>query len=862
MKFKFNKNLDYQIEAINAIVDIFDSGKNIIQLEQDFKLQLSPIVANELEIDKDRILKNIQAIQKQNGIEQIIGIDSMDFSVEMETGTGKTYIYLRTALELNQKYGLKKFIVLVPSVAIREGVLKTIEQTKEHFLEIYNTGFSHFAYNSKKLSKVREFTQSLGIQIMIMTIQSFNKGVNIMRQTPDRFNGESPLDLVAQTKPVVIMDEPQNMESQLSRSAIADLNPLFQLRYSATHKKLHNLMYRLIPYDAYQQGLVKKIEVYGTKEDDPGAFIFKVQEIMTQRGQSPRAKVLVEVKKANGGYETKEMTFKAGDDLVEKTNNEKYSNLLINEIDARSGQVELSDGKFYKLEQEVGANKRVIFRAQIRETIKAHMIKQQELDNRIKVLSLFFIDRVDNYQPAGGIIRKIFEEEFERLKPSYSQFSKTDVSLVHNGYFASSKVKSKKVFKDTSGKTKADKEIYDLIMKDKEKLLSFSEPISFIFSHSALKEGWDNPNVFQICTLREVGQEREKRQQIGRGLRLAVNTDGNRVFDRHINTLTVVANETYQEFVGRLQTEYTEAGYDKAPKTSNARKRVTVKFKKHFSSQNQDFIKLWNKIRKKTKFNIALKTNKLINIAVDKISKLDVGNLVVRIDKVQVEFENDGQLKIIYQNTAIGGQLKTEIKIPNLIARISQDTGITKKTAFEIIASVNNLSLLFKNPEEYIRSCILMVKTSLNELIINEGLEYLPTRDVWEINLFEDFISYKDKSIKSDKSAYDRVTFDSEGERKFAESLEGNTRVKLFTKLPAQFVIDTPLGTYNPDWAIVFETDTGDKLYLVRESKFVADTENLRPSELQKILCGQKHFRAIDVDFKIAQKENLSDLLA
>ena len=860
MKFKFDKNLDYQLEAINSIVEIFDTGKNSINNQEEFKLQSSPIVANELEINEARILKNVQVIQKQNQIEPVNILTSLDFSVEMETGTGKTYIYLRTMLELNQKYGLKKFIVLVSSVAIREGVLKTIQQTKEHFENLYNAKYGYFAYDSKKLSRVREFTQSLGIQIMIMTIQSFNKDQNIMRQTPDRFNGESPLDLVAQARSVVIMDEPQNMESELSRSAIADLKPLFKLRYSATHKQLHNLMYRLTPLDAYQQGLVKKIEVFATQADDPNQLLFKVKEIIAKRGQLPQAKVLVEVKSAKGQYSNKEITFKAGDSLATKTGNNKYADLMVNEIDARTNQVELSNGNFFTLEEPIGVNKEAIFRAQIRETIKAHMKKQENLGARIKVLSLFFIDRVENYYSDRGIIRQIFQEEFNNLKSHYSCFKKGDVSQVHNGYFACTKHKGQAVYKNTSGKTKADKEVYDLIMKDKEKLLSFSEPTAFIFSHSALKEGWDNPNVFQICTLREVGQEREKRQQIGRGLRLAVNTNGDRIFDKQVNTLTVVANESYQEFVARLQTEYLEAGYSQTPQPVNAREKVTVKFNKYFASQNQEFKILWEQIRKRTKYNIFLKTKVLVKKAIESINQLNIKNLVVRIDKVQINFDKTGQLKIIYQNTAVGGQLKTEIKIPDLIARISKETGLTKKTVFDVLVSVNNLTLLFKNPEDYLRSVIYLIKSGLNELIINEGLEYLPTNDVWELNLFEDFISYSSKTIPSQKSIYDRVTFDSDGERRFAESLEQSSQVKLFTKLPSSFVVETPLGNYNPDWAIVIETDSGDKLYLVRESKFVDNLENLRSSELQKIACAQKHFQAIDVNFKVIQKEDLRDL--
>lgn len=861
MKFKFNKNLDYQLEAISAVTEIFETGKNLIQNNKSFELQATPITSNELEVDETRIFENLINIQNQNDVDVVEKLDSMDFSVEMETGTGKTYVYLRTILELNIKYGLTKFIILVPSVAIREGVLKTIEQTKEHFREIYNTHFSYFAYDSKKLSQVREFAQSINIQIMIMTIQSFNKDSNIMRQTPDRFNGESPLNLVAQTRPIVIMDEPQNMESELSKSAILDLNSLFRLRYSATHKHIYNLVYRLTPYDAYLKGLVKKIEVYGAEESDPSAFVFKVQEIRTQAGKLPLAKVILEVKQTRNEFINKEVLLKGGDDLFRKTNNEKYAGLYINEIDARINKVEISNGKIFKLEDEIGENKEAIFRTQIRETIKAHFNKQDELGSKIKVLSLFFIDKVDNYVRADGIIRKVFIEEFEKLKSNFNQFKNLEATAVHNGYFAKTKIKGEIIFKDTDGKTKDDKEVYDLIMKDKEKLLSFEEKTCFVFSHSALKEGWDNPNIFQICTLREVRQEKERRQQIGRGLRLAVNTEGDRIFDSQINVLTVIANESYKEFVGGLQTEYDEAGYKEAPKTADARERVTIKFKKHLASQSEDFKKLWDKIRRRTKFNIELNTKKLIESSVSKMSELDINNLVVKVEKVQVDFERDGKLQTIYQTTSYGERLSNKILIDNIIDRIAKETRVTRMTVFEILSKINNLDLIFKNPEEFTRSCISFVNISLNELLINEGLKYIPTGDIWEMNLFEDFVSYAKKSIESKKSVYERVVFDSEGEKEFAKNLEINNRVILFTKLPPNFIVDTPLGDYHPDWAIVYKTDEGEKLYLISESKFVDNLENLRPSEQQKIVCGQKHFNAIDVNFKVATQLKLEDLI-
>ena len=890
MKFKFSKNLDYQLEAIDSIVDIFDSGENIFghevltKKESGALFENVKVIRNVLEIDQKRIIKNVHAIQKSNGLELSeisthggIGVSSigtemiggggggasrlksgMDFSIEMETGTGKTYVYLRTILELNKKYGLKKVIILVPSVAIREGVLKTLEQTRQHFKDLYDTNYGYFAYDSKKLSKVREFSQSLDVQIMVMTIQSFNSDDRVMRQTPDRFNGESPLELVSATKPIVIMDEPQNMESELSKSAIADLKPLCKLRYSATHKDKKNLMYQLTPVDAYKKGLVKKIEVFGVDDRESSDFIFKVREIV--KTQPLKARVALEVKSVSGEFSVKDVILGAGSDLKRKAKNDKYGDLFINEIDARIGKVELSDGKIFKVEEDGNENKEAIFRTQIRETIKAHLSKQDELGDQIKVLSLFFIDRVENYVSEDGLIRKIFVEEFEKLKNNSEFFKDKETVSVHNGYFANTKSKGQIIYKNTTGKTQADKEVYDLIMKKKEKLLSFSEPIWFIFSHSALKEGWDNPNVFQICTLNETTSGMKKRQEIGRGMRLAVNIEGDRIFDSKINILTVVPNESYKEFVGGLQRDYSDAGFSDVPQTSNAREKMKIKFKYEKNKLPEDFDNLWKKIQKRTKFNIELKEQDLIEKSIEKINELDVQRLVINVDKVMIDFADGGKLKTIYETASIGERLKKDIRIGNIIDKIAGGVGVTKSTIFRILSEVENLDFIFENPEEYLRSTIMIIKNSLNDLLINEGLKYSPIDDVWEISLFEDLEGYESKSTTSEKSAYERVVWESAGEMEFAKNLDLNPNVKMFVKLPPRFVVDTPLGTYNPDWAIVMNTDDGEKLYLVRETKFGMELENLRPSEKQKILCGEKHFAAIGVDFKVSQKKDLGDL--
>lgn len=869
MKFKFTKNLDYQLDAIKSIVDIFDIGENLISNKYEDILRVEQVVSNELNINEKRILDNIRAIQEMNDINDISeDLGSMDFSIEMETGTGKTYVYLRTAMELSQKYGLKKFIILVPSVAIREGVLKTIEQTRDHFFDLYNFRFGSFAYDSDRLNKVKtDFVQSPDMQIMIMTIHAFNKDGNILRNGIDRSNGEPYIDLIAETNPVIIMDEPQNMESDLSKSAINDLSPLFKLRYSATHKERHNLMYSLDPIEAYKQGLVKKIAVYGVDDESANDFVFNVQNIEAKAGSLPKAKVTLEQKQETG-YVHKTVTLGGGDELYKKSKkNEKYADLSVSDIDANKGYVELTNGERYEIKAEINENKEEIFRTQIKQTIKAHFDKQEEVGDQIKVLSLFFIDKVDNYVHEESLIRKIFEEEYEKQKKYSERFKGLDSKEVHQGYFAK-KVTRKTgdvAYQDTSDKgrgNKEDRDAYNLIMKDKERLLSFDENVSFIFSHSALKEGWDNPNVFQICTLNGTKSGMKKRQEIGRGLRLPVDINGERQYNDKLNILTVIANENYLDFVSSLQNEYTEAGYKETPRASNAREVVEVKFKKHLETESEDFKNLWEKIRKKTKFNIEIDTIELIKNSIEKINDLTVDNLVIKVEKVTVDFGDDNKLKTIHEGTSYGERIKGEIRIENIIGRVVKEVGVTRKTVFEILSKSETLDLLFDNPEEYTRTVIMFIKSSLNELLINKGLKYYPVENVWTMDLFEDFKSYKSNTIESDRSAYDNVVFDSGGEREFAESLENSSRVTLFTKLPSRFIIDTPLGTYNPDWAIVVKDDESiEKLYLIRETKFVDSLHNLRPEEKQKILCGEKHFKAIGLDFDVSTKSDLSDLI-
>jgi len=616
MKLKFDPSLEYQQQAVNAIVGALE-GQPIVQSNfeistgsGDTGLQMSELgIGNRITLMDENILTNVHRIQEANGIEKsksfvrpaaiagrmVAGLSragqaedevclehGREFSIEMETGTGKTYVYLRTIFELNKNYGLKKFIIVVPSVAIREGVLKSIELTGEHFRTIYgNVPFDYFVYDSTRLSKVRQFAASNQIQIMIINIQSFQKDVgdkdpsemteeelkklNVINRENDKMSGHKPIEFIQATNPIVIIDEPQSVDNTpKARRAITNLSPIITLRYSATHKNPYNLLYKLDPIKAYDMRLVKRIEVASVRSD--GSFNDAyVKLLKTDNRNGIKAQLEIH-KKSGGALKAAKVTVKQGDDLYVKSDECHHykEGYMVQNIDCTPGAeyIEFNQGRFLYLGQEAGGLGDEIMKAQVRETVEQHLKKERAFKGKgIKVLSLFFIDRVANYRAYNddgttslGKIGQWFEEAYKDLaaKPAYKGLNTHNVSQVHNGYFSQDKGRPK----DTTGSTKADEDTYNLIMRDKERLLDASEPLRFIFSHTALKEGWDNPNVFQICTLREVGSETERRQQIGRGLRLAVNDQGERVHDENINRLTVVASEYYEEFAKNLQTEY------------------------------------------------------------------------------------------------------------------------------------------------------------------------------------------------------------------------------------------------------------------------------------------------------------------
>ena len=579
MKIKFYDNLDYQLDAINSIADIFKGQEITLSLfgikAQDIvgTRQIETGIGNRLTLSEDELIKNIQEIQKKNALELTKNIDknNLNFSIEMETGTGKTYVFLRTIFELNKRYGFKKFIIVVPSIAIKEGVKKNLDITKEHFKTLYdNTPYNYFIYDSNKLNQINEFARSNEIEIMIINIDAFNKSKNVINLPQEATLGEKPIDLIASTNPIVIIDEPQSVDTtQKAKKAIESLNPLFILRYSATHREKYNLMYKLDAVDAYEKKLVKQIEVASIRLSDTSNLPYIK---FVSCSQNPiRARVEIEVLQ-NGKLQRKTKTIKGNSDLFEITGRDVYSGYLVREIyvEKDNEYIEFANSVILRLGEVIGdVDKEHLQYLQIKKTIEEHLEKEKMLlDKGIKVLSLFFIDRVANYRvydkegnPEKGKFALFFEKAFNELinLPKFTKlkeiYNNLSIDEIHDGYFSQD---NKGKFKDTKGDSKADESTYEKIMKNKEKLLSIEEPLRFIFSHSALKEGWDNPNVFQICTLNETKSVVKKRQEIGRGLRLCVNNKGERVYGFEVNRLTIIANESYEDFAKNLQKEYEE----------------------------------------------------------------------------------------------------------------------------------------------------------------------------------------------------------------------------------------------------------------------------------------------------------------
>ncbi len=973
MKLKFDPSLQYQQDAVNAVVGVFggqplaQSGAVAVQALQNGGLFQSELgMGNRLTLPEDEILRNVHRIQEANGIEKVPSLQGRDFSIEMETGTGKTYVYLRTIFELNKAYGFKKFIIVVPSVAIREGVLKSIDVTKEHFQTLYDKApFDHFVYDSKRLGKVRQFAGSNQIQIMVINIQSFQKDVadkelsemtedelkklNVINRESDRMSGRRPIEFIKAANPIVIIDEPQSVDTtDKSRRAIANLNPMVTLRYSATHRDPYNLLYKLDPIRAYDLRLVKRIEVASVRSDDSFNDAY-VRLIGTDNTNGIRARVEID-KEGNSGPKRTKLWVKQGDDLFVKSGDrESYRNgYIVQNIDCTPGSeyIEFNQGRFLQLGQEIGGQADDIMKAQVYEAVEQHLKKERALKGHgIKVLSLFFIDRVANYRVYNddgttglGKIGLWFEEAYRDLtaKPIYKGLIPFDVSAVHDGYFSQDK---KGHAKDTRGNTADDDDTYNLIMKDKEKLLDPNVPLRFIFSHSALREGWDNPNVFQICTLNETQSVEKKRQEIGRGLRLPVNETGERVHDQTVNRLTVIANESYEDFARTLQSEFEEdfgiqfgklekiafaklvrraddgtevpLGQDASAKLwnelvaggylnttgeiqakfdpknphfelkvppefadlrpqivdeinrkvfknriVNARDRRELKFRKEVQL-SPDFQALWDKIKHRTRYRVTFETADLIERAVARIKQIEaikaprIATTVVEVDITDAGVAADRQIATRVRDAE---QIKV---LPDILAFLQKETELTRHTLAEILKRSGRLAEFKMNPQAFMAAVAKEISRALHDLML-EGIKYEKVAgQYWEQSRLEQeaeegivrYLTNLYEVRNREKSLFDAVEYESEVEKQFASDLDNNENVKLFVKLPAWFKIDTPIGTYNPDWAFVTERE--QKLYFVRETKSTLDNEERRTKENQKIACGKKHFDTLGVDYGV-----------
>ena len=995
MKIQFDPNLDFQKQAIESIAGVFE-GQEICQtnftvaplqyipdeLFPDMETKLG--IGNRLKLLDEDIHKNIRKIQLQNGLapsDAFSSTNGIHLTVEMETGTGKTYVYLRSIFEMNRLYGFTKFIIVVPSIAIKEGVHKSLEITATHFKELYeNVSFDYFVYDSSKLSDVRNFATSPDIQIMVINIDAFRKSftdpekenkANIIHRSHDRMTGAKPIEYIQETNPIVIVDEPQSVDTtSKSKEAIRSLNPLCTLRYSATHIDKHHMLYKLDSVDAYEQKLVKQIEVAGVEVKD-GHNKAYIKLLGVNNKKSPiTAKIEIDCRMKNGSIKRKAVMVSSGADLLDAKysgGRDIYDGYIIEDIYCEKGYEYISftsKPEILKLGQAIGeVDPDEYKRLQIRKTIEEHLDKEIRLRPQgIKVLSLFFIDKVANYRwydedgsPQKGKFAVMFEEEYARAirKPKYNTlFEGADLDTVaagvHDGYFAIDKKKDASGnarLKDASGKTLADESAYNLIMKDKEKLIQFDSKLKFIFSHSALKEGWDNPNVFQICTLNETNSVIKKRQEIGRGLRICVNQDGERVHGFEVNTLTVMANESYEKFAEQLQKEIEQeegikfgvveehlfvnivvpvdeynneylgvdaskklwdhlktTGYiDTKGKVQDSLKtalksgelelpeefkeqapQIAVVLKKvsgNLNIKNRDdkkkvslnkavflspeFKELWDRIKYKTTFRVDFDVEALATKCAEEIkANLQVGKARFIYRKAKAEIDRGGVHAEQVQETASVYESRS-FELPDLITYLQNETNLTRRTIVKIINDSGRLESFKNNPQKFIEQVSTIIQHQMR-LFVVDGIKYHKIGDdhFYAQELFSDneLFGYLQKNmVESRKSVFDHVVYDSDVELEFATAFERSDDIKLYAKLPDWFKIDTPLGTYNPDWAVLIEVDGKEKLYFVVETKSTIFTEERRPKENAKIKCGIEHFKALGKEVQFTDTNSFEE---
>jgi type III restriction enzyme len=990
MKLKF-KTQTFQSEAVTAVVDCFkgqslsvgavyriDPGRDTEatgQVRAD--LVHTGFKNADVGIPHAEVLKNIQAIQQSQNIvlsEALKRTAECDFNldVEMETGTGKTYCYIKTMFELNKRYGWSKFIIVVPSIAIREGASKSLEITAEHFLEQYGKRARFFIYNSKQLHNLESFSSDAGINVMVINAQAFNatgKDARRIYDELDDFQSRKPIDVIARNRPILILDEPQKLEGRKTLEGLRNFNPLMVLRYSATHKQEYNKVFRLDALDAYNQKLVKKIAVRGISVKGlagTNAYLY-LESIEVSTTKPPEARLEIEIRQTTG---IKRVLRKLGknDNLFDRSGGlDQYKGFVVADISALDNTVSFTNGSVLHAGEAAGdVTESALRRIQIREAIRAHFEKENELFTQgLKVLTLFFIDEVAKYRSYDdtgerpGEYAQIFEEEYNiqlnevlTLEDSpYNRYLKgIPTSRTHNGYFSIDKRSKRLVNPDTGARsTEADDvDAYDLILKDKERLLSFEEPVRFIFSHSALREGWDNPNVFVICTLKHSDNTDSRRQEVGRGMRLAVNQHGDRMDDpatvHQINVLTVVASESYKDFVTGLQRDIS-TGLSARPQKADEAYFLGKVLKTDFSGETKvtppmakaiyryllkndytdgddritsayhdakrdgrlaplppdlaqwdlqiyrlidavfsdsllpaiaderkvkanplnsnfhkkEFQELWSRINRKAAYTVHFDTAELVAKA---LAALDAE---LKVTPLQYTVQSGEQTDTASYDALKAGDtfrlqetktdnLKTSVHSGvkyDLIGKLAAETKLTRATIGAVLHRMRPtvFSQFRTNPEDFIRKAAQLINEQKATVIV-EHLAYNPVEDTHNIDIFtrekpkEDF----SRGLKANRHIYDYVFTDSDTERKFVHELDTATDVEVYAKLPRTFFIPTPVGNYNPDWAIAFKQGTVKHVYFIAETKGGMSSMELREIEISKIKCARRFFAKITSD--------------
>lgn len=1007
MKLQF-KHQKFQANAAKAVVDVFagqpyltpsymmDKGTDSKQITLSYHENFTGWGNQHIvpELNDHIILEHIQKIQRANQIEPSSKLEGKyNLTIEMETGVGKTYTYIKTMYELNKHYGWSKFIIVVPSIAIREGVYKSFQVTQEHFAEEYGKKIRFFIYNSSQLTEIDRFASDNSINVMIINSQAFNKSVDaqekikkgkkadknaaIIFRKLDSFRSRRPIDVIAKTNPIIIIDEPQSVEGTQTKKNLEKFNPLITLRYSATHRSdsIYNMVYRLDAMEAYNKKLVKKIAVKGIQESGTTATDSYVYlEGLNLSKKDPTATIQFHVKGASG---VKSVSKKIGIGFNLYPNSgemEEYkNNFIVKSIDGRDDSIEFINGiKIYAGDVIGKVNEEQLRRIQIRETVLSHIERERQLFYKgIKVLSLFFIDEVEHYRKydkngnsENGIFADIFEQEYEDIinnlqielgEDDYIKYLQSiSAKKTHAGYFSIDKkgrmINSKVGRKET---TTDDVDAYDLIMKNKELLLDRNpqkSPVRFIFSHSALREGWDNPNVFQICTLKQSSSEVRKRQEVGRGMRLCVNEDGDRMDENalgtdvhNINILTVIASESYEKFAKGLQSEIAEAigsrprqvtetifenarvhdkdGNEEIIDTAMARKLIRSMIKNDYIDENDaltekfyedkangkvsfgsemdqykpdimvildniyddtkmkpenarsnnvelkvnldklampEFKALWSKINARTAYVVDFDTDELVRKAISALdSKLRVPKIFFKVETGSMK-EIKSKEQLIVGDSFIKeksgsystGSVKANTSVKyDLVGKLVEETGLTRKAVIQIFTGIQStvFNQFKENPEEFIIQAAKLINNEKATAII-QHITYDVLDDRYDTDLFTD-ATIKGKldvnAMKVDKHLFDHIVYDSTNERKFAKELDVATDVAVYVKLPDGFYISTPVGHYNPDWAIAFKNGTVKHIYFVAETKGSMNTLELRGIEDAKIHCAKEHFKAI-----------------